>query len=142
MPIKTQTSWDCRDANTSALWWAEALEWEFEALDPAWFAQLREAGHCNDADVTTLPDGRLSWREGAAIHHPTEPNQRMYFQTVPEPKLAKNRLHIDLHVGPELVAETKQRLIGMGASFVAAHSQGPYSWVVMQDPDGNQFCIA
>ena len=75
----------------------------------------------------------------------------MYFQKVPEPKTAKNRMHLDLnvsdteHVGAEegrkRVDAEAQRLVGLGATKVGAFDEHDEYWVVMTDPEGNEFCI-
>jgi predicted enzyme related to lactoylglutathione lyase len=63
-----------------------------------------------------------------------------YFSAVPEPKQAKNRVHIDL-VDPDPSAIDE--LVAHGATVVKEHQmQGGHSWTVMQDPEGNEFCIA
>jgi predicted enzyme related to lactoylglutathione lyase len=64
-----------------------------------------------------------------------------YFEKVPESKQAKNRMHLDLvDADPEAV----QRLVGLGASVMAEHEMPEvgHGWTVMQDPEGNEFCIA
>jgi hypothetical protein len=142
MGTRIQTSWDCRDCVASALWWAEALHWEFEYLDPAFFEQMKAQGFCDDTAAVRLADGRLSWADGAAIHDPDNPQARMYFQNVPEEKVVKNRLHIDVQVGAGLVESEVERLNDRGATEVGRNSQGPHSWVVMRDPEGNEFCVS
>ncbi len=62
-----------------------------------------------------------------------------YFEKVPELKQAKNRMHLDL-VDPDRSAV--ERLVGLGASVVAEHQIGNHRWTVMQDPEGNEFCVA
>ncbi len=53
----------------------------------------------------------------------------------------KNRLHLDL-AGPDRQAEV-ERLVAAGANLVAEHSlDGGFTWTVLADPDGNQFCVA
>jgi hypothetical protein len=63
-----------------------------------------------------------------------------YFTKVPEPKRAKNRVHVDL-VSPD--PSTVDELIKLGASLVGEHELpgGSHRWTVMQDPEGNEFCI-
>jgi predicted enzyme related to lactoylglutathione lyase len=64
-----------------------------------------------------------------------------YFNKVPEPKQAKNRLHLDLvDQDPSAV----DRLVRLGATAVGEHHvQGTgHRWTVMQDPEGNEFCVA
>jgi predicted enzyme related to lactoylglutathione lyase len=62
----------------------------------------------------------------------------MVFVPVPEAKAGKNRLHIDLN--PDDQASEVQRLIGLGATR-ADIGQGDVRWVVMADPEGNEFCV-
>jgi predicted enzyme related to lactoylglutathione lyase len=61
-------------------------------------------------------------------------------QKVPEPKAVKNRMHLDL------VAEDPEALIArvldLGGSRLADHKMGGFHWTVMDDPEGNEFCIA
>ena len=60
---------------------------------------------------------------------------------VPEGKAGKNRLHLDLRADGCSTAEELDRLLGLGATRVNV-GQGPdVSWVVLADPDGNEFCL-
>lgn len=60
-------------------------------------------------------------------------------QGVSDPKVAKNRMHVDLHVDdPEAEA---QRLVALGAERRGDGSLGEISWIVMADPEGNEFDI-
>ena len=61
------------------------------------------------------------------------------FQQVPEPKIAKNRAHIDFDAG-DMAAEVA-RLVGLGGSVVAEHNLGDFRWTIVADPEGNEFCI-
>jgi hypothetical protein len=60
---------------------------------------------------------------------------------VPEGKVAKNRMHLDVHAAD--VAAEVDRLLGLGASRIddVAITEAGTSWVRMQDPDGNEFCV-
>ncbi len=60
------------------------------------------------------------------------------FVPVPEGKIVKNRLHIDLN--PDDQQAEVERLLGLGANRVEI-GQGDVSWVVMADPEGNEFCV-
>jgi len=62
----------------------------------------------------------------------------MLFDTVPEAKTIKNRLHIDLR--PDDQRHEVERLIGLGATHKDI-GQGDVSWVVMADPEDNEFCV-
>ena len=65
---------------------------------------------------------------------------RLAFQTVPEDKKTKNRLHLDLvHEDPSALIASVEEL---GGSRVEDHQFGAFAWTVMADPEGNEFCIA
>ena len=61
-----------------------------------------------------------------------------YFNKVPEPKKAKNRVHIDL-VNPD--PDAVNELVRLGATVTGRHQIPGQRWTVMQDPEGNEFCI-
>ena len=61
------------------------------------------------------------------------------FARVPEAKTAKNRLHLDL-VAADVEAEVA-RLVALGASRQADVDEYGYTWTVMIDPEGNEFCV-
>ena len=65
-----------------------------------------------------------------------------YFNKVPESKRSKNRVHVDLVVGPDPTAVDE--LVALGARVVGEHELAPggHRWTVMEDPEGNEFCIA
>src|SRR5215218_2830944 len=107
------------------------------------------------------PDGHASWAQVAAagpadrigyvITDPDGARPSMLFQVVPEPRVAKNRLHIDIRLSegaPRPSEEERRRidagvgpLVELGAS-VLRRNQDPDDWfVVLQDPEGNEFCL-
>jgi predicted enzyme related to lactoylglutathione lyase len=65
---------------------------------------------------------------------------RLLFERVPEPKSTKNRVHIDVQAGHDREAQVA-RLVGMGATLVADHRDLDPGWVVLADPEGNEFCV-
>lgn len=70
----------------------------------------------------------------AARHEPA-----WYFSKVPESKRAKNRVHLDL-VDPDSSAVSE--LVLLGATVIGKHKIPGHHWTVLQDPEGNEFCIA
>ena len=66
--------------------------------------------------------------------------QAWMFAKVPEPKVAKNRAHLDLSA-TDREAEV-ERLLGLGATRVADHEEYDVRWTVLQDVEGNEFCVA
>lgn len=141
---------DCADANRLADFWAAALGYEVE--DPsALITQLLAAGQLPPASVVTYAGGQR-FAGLAAVRHPDEPfdglsgvgqGRRILFQTVPEPKVVKNRLHLDLHDDSGDLEGLVVRLEQLGAVRVNHVDQGPAGrWWVMRDPEGNEFCAA
>jgi hypothetical protein len=65
--------------------------------------------------------------------------RRLLFYAVPETKVAKNRMHVDLATAEPATEVT--RLIALGATVVEARSGEGTHWTVMLDPEGNEFCV-
>ena len=61
------------------------------------------------------------------------------FLLVPEDRVAKNRMHIDLRPSDQF--SEVQRLVGLGATHVDVRQSSQCSWVVLADPAGNEFCV-
>ena len=67
---------------------------------------------------------------------------RLYFQAVPEHKIVKNRVHVCLQPGDRDRDAEVDRLVALGAKVVDDHrTSGGDGWVVLHDPDGNEFCM-
>ena len=64
----------------------------------------------------------------------------LYFQRVPEPKVVKNRVHMDLRPPRSMAAEV-ERLRDAGATDHRFVEEGGSFWTVMLDPEGNEFCV-
>lgn len=109
------------------------------------------------------PEGFSSWAEydranavppeeaqaGATIIDPSGLGPRIYFQRVPERKLVKNRVHLDVAVGTgpqgdqrrEQVRLAARDLVARGAAWVAESGDPTDFFVVLRDPEGNEFCV-
>ena len=74
---------------------------------------------------------------------PNEPNlPRFVFVNVPESKSIKNRVHLDLAPNDRTQEAEVSRLLELGASIVDdRRASAPGGWVVMADPEGNEFCV-
>jgi hypothetical protein len=144
MATKIQVVFDCADPDRLAKFWAVALGYKLQ--DPpegygSWEEMLRETGVPED-----------EWNSASAVVDPAGVGPRIYFQRVPEGKTVKNRVHLDLNVsgprGTSLEDRMKRvdaevgRLIESGATIYRPGivEDGEY-WVVMQDPEGNEFCV-
>ena len=135
-----QVTIDSTAPHPLADWWAEALGWQREPTDEAFIRRMVDAGHAAESD-TMRHNGELVWVVGAAIRHPTDEAPRVLFQQVPEPKTVKNRVHLDVRVGPENVDGEVARLTARGATVLHHGQQGPFRWVTLADPEGNELCL-
>ncbi len=86
----------------------------------------------------TVHDDSDGWYVMVAPSVPGGPT--LAFQKVDDPTPGKNRLHVDL-AAADRDAEV-ERLLGDGAELVARHEHEGFAWVVLADPDGNQFCVS
>ncbi len=65
---------------------------------------------------------------------------KIIFARVPEAKTVKNRVHLDVIVGPDIEAEA-ERCVALGATRGEYFSEFGCNWIVMHDPEGNEFCL-
>jgi hypothetical protein len=116
---------DCRDVVAQSRWWAAVLDWRigYEAAN----------------EVVLVPHAMDPGRDVP----PAERGPGLIFVPVPEGKSLKNRLHIDLAPSPdEGQAAAVRRLAALGAQRVdVGQDSDQVSWVVMADPEGNEFCV-
>jgi catechol 2,3-dioxygenase-like lactoylglutathione lyase family enzyme len=110
----THVTVDCLDPRTVASFWAQVLGMEV---------------HPESDD------------DSAAVGGPSRPagSPSWLFLRVPEAKTAKNRMHVDLEAG-DLTAEV-DRLVALGAAHLHDHEEDGTRWSVLQDPEGNEFCV-
>jgi hypothetical protein len=141
MAVPIQVTYDCADPDALAKFWAQVLGYELQPAPegyPDWPAFLRERG---------VPQEQ--WNSASAIVDPDKKGARLYFQKVPEAKAGKNRVHLDVNVSAGLPAEARrdrvdaevERVLGLGASRVQTFDDDNGYWVVMQDPEENEFCL-
>ncbi|ABK04658.1 hypothetical protein JOE40_002255 [Arthrobacter sp. PvP102] len=146
MGLNIQIAIDCRNPHELADWWAETLDWAVEPQDEAFIRSMIDQGYATEAE-TKSHNGKLVWATGAAIRPVEEidakaPARRMLFQTAPEEKTVKNRVHWDVRLEGKDKDVARQELEARGATFLWTASQGPHSWHTMADPEGNEFCIS
>jgi hypothetical protein len=141
-PYTVQVVVDCAEPHPLADWWAEALGWQVEPQDADFIRSMVDQGFATEAETTTHR-GALVWATGAAILHPegTDRAPRILFVQVPEPKTVKNRVHLDLRSTAEPSDAERERLLALGATELWRGQQGPQSWVVLTDPEGNELCL-
>jgi len=134
-----QVAVDCADPHRLNKYWSELLGYQREE-DPDFVQRMVDEGLATEADTIEI-DGVLTWRTAAACRDPEGNGPRMLFQHVPEPKSAKNRVHLDLHVPPEEGKALVERAIALGGAQLWEGQEGPHKWITLADPEGNEFCI-
>ncbi|MBC9715194.1 VOC family protein [Streptomyces sp. TRM66268-LWL] len=144
MATKWSLTIDCAYPGKLAAFWALALGYA-EKPAPAGFGSWEEWFSHHE-----VPEDE--WDDGAYLSDPDGAGPALSFLKVPEPKMVKNRLHIDVQVGggretpwevrwPRVV-EAVERLTAAGATVVREDElQGRPDHVVMADPEGNEFCL-
>ena len=147
-----QVTFDAADPIALSRFWAEVLRYALQPPpgreigpdeDPieAWMEVLEAAG---------VPEDQRD--AASAIIDPEGTRPRVFFQKVPEPKTAKNRVHLDVRAAPGLEGDERMvvlesecdHLVALGATRVQRSEPAPpmsAGFIVMQDPEGNEFCL-
>jgi len=149
---QVQVTFDAHDPRGLSTFWRDVLGYVHpgppgvelpEGADPlaAWDEFLTGIGvppeHHNTRSAIEDPEGR---------------GPRLFFQQVPEDKVAKNRGHLDVRAAPGLAGDERmaaleaecERLVALGATRVRRHDPEPpmsAGHIVMTDPEGNEFCL-
>ncbi|MGP4109747.1 VOC family protein [Streptomyces sp. 4N509B] len=136
-----QVTFDCADPERVARFWCEVLGYVMPP-PPAGFASW------DDFHRSQPTESRGSW---SACTDPSGVGPRLFFQRVPEGKVVKNRVHLCVRVGTGLVGEERlaaleaecARLLPLGAARVRLLPADGVneSCIVMQDVEGNEFCL-
>ncbi|MGW0687629.1 VOC family protein [Streptomyces sp. NPDC002754] len=123
---KMQITFDCAQPVRVARFWCEVLGY-------------------------VIPDGAADDESWSLASDPTGEGPRLYFQRVPEGKVVKNRVHIDVRVGTGLVGDERlavlqaeaDRLMKLGATHVLTQRADDEneSCITLQDIEGNEFCV-
>jgi len=139
-----QVTVDCARPGVLAAFWCEVLGYRIDPPPPGfdtWDAAL---------DAWGVPEADRDSRSAAS--DPAGVGPRLFFQRVPEDKQTKNRLHLDVRVAPGLTGEERMaaleadhdRLVPLGAQRVRRvdpDGATEAGFIVMLDPEGNEFCL-
>ncbi|MFI2411815.1 VOC family protein [Streptomyces sp. NPDC018947] len=147
-----QITFDAHDPRALSSFWRDVMGYVHpgppgvdlpEGADPlaAWDEFLERIG---------VPEEERNGR--SAIEDPEGRGPRLFFQRVPEGKTAKNRVHLDVRAAPGLRGEERmaaleaecERLVALGATRVRRFEPDPpmsTGFLVMADPEGNEFCL-
>jgi hypothetical protein len=152
MSRQIQVTFDAHDPAALSSFWRDALGYVHPGppgvdlppgADPlaAWDDFLDRMG---------VPEGERNVR--SAVEDPDGVGPRLFFQQVPEGKVAKNRVHLDVRAAPGLRGEERMaaleaecaRLVALGATRIQRFDPEPpmgAGHIVLQDPEGNEFCL-
>lgn len=136
-----QVTFDAADPRALGEFWCAVLGYVRDA-PPEGFASWEEA-----LTAWGLPEDR--WNDKNAVSDPDGAGPRIFIQKVPEPKTAKSRMHLDVNVGAGLHGEDRvervraeaERAVALGATLVNEAAELGDFWIVMRDPEGNEFCL-
>jgi catechol 2,3-dioxygenase-like lactoylglutathione lyase family enzyme len=139
---QVQVTFDCADPRSLSLFWNATLGYELPAPPPGFESW--------DAFAETLPPDKRNM--ASASQDPAGVGPRLFFQQVPEDKVVKNRVHLDVRATPGLEGDERMaaleaeaiRLVALGATRVERHEPAPPmsgGHLVMRDPEGNEFCL-
>lgn len=152
MSRHVQVTFDARDPRALSSFWGEVLGYVHpgppgvdlpDGADPlaAWDDFLEKIG---------VAEGERNTR--SAIEDPDGDGPRIFFQQVPEEKVVKNRVHLDVRAAPGLSGDERMaaleaecaRLVALGATQLRREEPAPpmsAGFIVMADPEGNEFCL-
>ncbi|GGV18350.1 hypothetical protein GCM10010260_67690 [Streptomyces filipinensis] len=148
VPLHWKLVIDASDPHEQADFWAAALHYTAED-NSALIERLLDQGAL-PGEATVEYHGRPAFRDLVAVRHPDDPydpqtgtglGRRLLFQRVPEAKTGKNRLHLDVHAGAERRASEVARLEALGARVLREVKEPAGEWVLMADPEDNEFCV-
>lgn len=132
MANSIQITFDAEHPSAQAEFWAIALGYVVQPPPPgfdSWEAF---------ADANDIPEERRD--DFGAITDPDGLGPRVLFLKVPETKTAKNRMHLDVsHPDPRAHVAA---LVEAGATEIAQREEFGAAWTVLNDPEGNEFCVA
>jgi predicted enzyme related to lactoylglutathione lyase len=115
MSLRLDTvSIDADDPEALARWWAELLGWEVQVEEP-------------DEVAVVPPDG---------VHA-----SELLFVKVPDAKTVKNRVHLDLRPDDQAAEVARAEAMGARRVEIGQSADDKVTWVVLADPEGNEFCI-
>ena len=148
-PFHHQVVFYAADPHRLARFWADAMGYVLED-NSALIDGVLAAGVAGEAETVVI-DGRRFWGEAVAIRHPEDPadeatgigkGRRILFEHQTTKKMDENRVHIDINVGRERLAEETARLQGLGATLLEERRDAPRAYFnKLADPEGNEFCI-
>jgi hypothetical protein len=139
---QVQVTFDCAKPRALSEFWNEALGYQLPPPPPGFDSW--------DGFSESLPPEQRD--SASASVDPEGVGPRLFFQRVPEGKSAKNRVHLDVRAAPGLEGDARMsaleaeadRLVALGATRLRRFEPGSEmsaGFIVMTDPEGNEFCL-
>lgn len=152
MTAEIQVTFDAHDPRRLGLFWREALDY---AVDPPPGGAIGDPVETADAWLVFLRQVDIPeelHNSAFGIIDPSGSGPRVFFQQVPEDKQAKNRVHLDVRAAPGLAGDARmsaleaecERLVALGAARrqrFEPDGRMSAGFIVMTDPEGNEFCL-
>ncbi|MEV4346845.1 VOC family protein [Actinoplanes sp. NPDC049596] len=152
MSSEFQVTFDARDPRAQAEFWRQVLGYVVPAPPGVELPEGADvwAAWEEALDRFGVPEERRNGQ--SAIEDPGGTRPRVFFQQVPEEKVVKNRVHLDVRAAPGLRGDERMaaletehdRLVALGAKRLRREEPAPplsFGFIVMADPEGNEFCL-
>ena len=147
-----QITFDARDPRALSCFWRDALGYAHPGPPGVELPEGADALAAWDEFLARIGVPEEQRNTSSAVEDPDGHGPRLFFQQVPEDKVAKNRVHLDVRAAPGLQGDERMaalevesdRLVAMGAAQVRRHEPAPpmeAGFIVMSDPEGNEFCL-
>lgn len=146
-----QVTFDAHDPVALSYFWRDALGYVHPAPPGRKIPEGVDPFSVWDEFLASIGVPESERRRSSALEDPEGNGPRLYFQQVPEPKTAKNRVHLDLRAAPGLEGDERMaalevecdRLVALGAERLRRLEDDELDagCIVMADPEGNEFCL-
>ncbi|MEU5690951.1 VOC family protein [Actinosynnema sp. NPDC020468] len=147
-----QVTFDAHDPRALSSFWRDALGYVHPGPPGVELAEGEDPLAAWDGFLARIGVPEAQWNTRSAIEDPDGHGPRVFFQQVPEGKVAKNRVHLDVRAAPGLQGDERMaaleaecaRLVALGATRVRRDEPAPpmgAGFLVMTDPEGNEFCL-
>ncbi|MBA0049952.1 VOC family protein [Streptomyces sp. AJS327] len=147
-----QITIDAHDPRALSTFWCAALGYVHPAPPGVELPEGADALAAWDEFLTRVGVPREEHNAKSAVEDPDGHGPRVFFQRVPEDKVVKNRVHLDVRAAPGLSGEERmaaleaecERLVALGATRVRRDEPAPpmsAGFLVLADPEGNEFCL-
>ncbi|MFG1813862.1 VOC family protein [Kribbella sp. NPDC049174] len=152
MSRQIQVTFDAHDPRALSTFWRDVLGYVHPAPPGVELPEGADPLAAWDEFLTQIGVPKEEHNSRSAIEDPDGDGPRVFFQQVPEDKVAKNRVHLDVRAAPGLQGDERMaaleaecdRLVALGAKRVRRFEPSPpmgFGTITMTDPEGNEFCL-